>query len=585
MLLKKDTYAYNQIMFGVLALNRMFEREVLDDALAQTTLSEAYEKLSKYMPSKDQYLLDFIFNNLFIIEDDTKRILEAHNAPSDLNVTDFLISHIYSTERNSVEYTSGCIEDLASSIFWDSRPKTIMDIGCGQGIFLTKSALSQVGSEYYGIEVDRDNAMISKLKMSILNQDIDRIQNEDVFSIDFRNKNLPQYDAVFCHMPMMERLDPKQLVASGLFDSYTAETIARRAPEWAYIRAMQQMIQDGGKGIAVVRSGLLYTSFGKNLRKELIDRGVLEGVILLPENLLTNTSAQTALLILSNNNKNVRMVNASKYYEKGRRLNILTECNITFILDLYLRGGADICGENEYLGIGDSLLDDYIEVTSEMISDNDYSFDPMVYILNEKVKFSNEQKLSTATSTIFRGAQIKSDKLNEIATLYETMPNCYLLTLSNISNGYIDENLEEVNIENIDKYEKYMIQEGDLIISARGTKVSTAVAKNIKDRKIIATGNLIVIRCNDSLEPYYLKAFFESSNGQSLLKATQTGSLIFAINPKQLRELSYDAIDIEKQRLIAEKTEWLIDELHECNDRIARLRQNITRVYDSTKGV
>ena len=58
MLLKKDTYAYNQIMFGVLALDRMFEREVLDDALAQTTLSEAYEKLSKYMPSKDQYLLD-----------------------------------------------------------------------------------------------------------------------------------------------------------------------------------------------------------------------------------------------------------------------------------------------------------------------------------------------------------------------------------------------------------------------------------------------------------------------------------------------------------------------------------------------
>ena len=187
MLLKKDTYAYNLIMYGVLALDRMFEREILDDALAQTTLSEAYEKLSKCMPSKDQYLLDFIINILFIIEDDTKRILEAHNAPSDLNVTDFLISHIYSTERNSVEYTNGCIEDLASSIFWDSRPKTIMDIGCGQGIFLTKSALSQVGSEYYGIEVDKDNAMISKLKMCILNQDIDRIQNEHVFSIDLRN--------------------------------------------------------------------------------------------------------------------------------------------------------------------------------------------------------------------------------------------------------------------------------------------------------------------------------------------------------------------------------------------------------------
>ena len=70
--------------------------------------------------------------------------------------------------------------------------------------------------------------------------------------------------------------------------------------------------------------------------------------------------------------------------------------------------------------------------------------------------------------------------------------------------------------------------------------------------------NLIVIRCKESLDPYYLKAFFESESGKNLLKSVQTGSMIFAINPKQIKEIAIELLEIEKQKMIGEKAKWMV---------------------------
>ena len=86
--------------------------------------------------------------------------------------------------------------------------------------------------------------------------------------------------------------------------------------------------------------------------------------------------------------------------------------------------------------------DDYIEVAPRTIADNTYSFDPMRYVLDEKVCFTNARKLSEGTRDIFRGgSEITSDKQKEMSNLCGKAPNGYLLNLANISNGYMDEEL------------------------------------------------------------------------------------------------------------------------------------------------
>lgn len=576
MLKKIESDIQNQITFGVLTLNRMFEREVLDDALAQATLSEAYETLNTAALPEHRNILSFIFYNLFAAEKDTQRIRETRDSIDDIDMPGFVSAYRNRDNEIHGSYTSENIEKLATAIFAPSESTTVMDIGCGQGVFLTETAIREKSTELHGIELCKDDSIVARMKMLLLGQDMNLIRCEDVFDIDFRNPELPQYNAVFCHMPPKQMLESDQLLSCGLFDEKTAKRVSVRSSEWAYIRAMRKMMKKGGKGIAFIRANLLYLESEKEFRKELLESGMLEGVVLLPEGLLLNTGLQIAMLVLSDNNDRVKMVNATSYYEKIKYRNVLTDTERDRILDLYFNGGANLEDENR-------PSDDYIEVAPRTIADNTYSFDPMRYVLDEKVSFTNARKLSEGTRDIFRGAQITSEKQKEMSNLCGKAPNAYLLNLANISNGYMDEALVEVHIDKIEKYKKYMLQDGDVIISARGTKISTAVAKNIKDRNIIATVNLIVVRCNDTLEPYYLKAFFDSDDGNLCLRVAQTGSTIFAINPKQLCELQYDAIDMEKQKRIAVKEESLINELRESINRVETLRQDISGVYDRFK--
>lgn len=577
MLKNIEPYTQNQITFGVLTLNRMFDRETLNDALAQDALSETYETLDDAALPEHRDILSFIFYDLFAAEEDAGRIRETLDTIEDIDVPGFVSTYLDRNKEIYELYTGGAIEKLATAFFAPSKPKTVMDIGCGQGVFLTETAIRRKDTELHGIEINADDAMVTRMKMLILNRDMNRIRCEDVFDMDFREPELPKYDAVFCHMPMKQKLEAEQLLSCGLFEAVkTAKRVSVHSSEWAYIRAMRKMMKKGGKGIVFIRASLLYLESEQEFRKELLESGMLEGVVLLPEGLLLNTGIQIAMLVLSENNDRVKMVNAASYYEKIRFRNVLTDTEKGRIWDLYFNGGAN-------LGDGNHPSEDYIEVAPRTIADNTYSFDPMRYVLAEKVCFTNARKLSEGTREIFRGAQISSDKQKEMANLCGKAPNGYLLNLSNISNGYMDEELVEVHIDKIEKYKKYMLQDGDVIISARGTKISTAVAKNIKDRNIIATGNLIVVRCNDTLEPYYLKAFFDSDAGNLCLSVAQTGSTIFAINPKQLCELQYDALDMETQKQIAVKEESLIHELRESIHRVEALRRNIAGVYDCFK--
>ena len=107
----------------------------------------------------------------------------------------------------------------------------------------------------------------------------------------------------------------------------------------------------------------------------------------MPEGLLMNTAIQIAMLVLSENNNRIKMVNAASYYEKIKYRNVLTDTEKDKILELYFNGGANLEDENR-------PSDDYIEVAPRTIADNTYSFDPMRYVLDEKVSFTLARKLS-----------------------------------------------------------------------------------------------------------------------------------------------------------------------------------------------
>ena len=141
----------------------------------------------------------------------------------------------------------------------------------------------------------------------------------------------------------------------------------------------------------------------------------------------------------------------------------------------------------------------------------------------------------------------------EVEELEDENGEYEILTISDIDNGIISSDLKKVSV-NDNRFERYLVQENDIIISSKGTRIKIAVVNNIEDRKIVANGNLLVLRIDtNKLNPYYLASYLNSSNGQATLNQIQTGSVIISINPSNLIEMNISTFDIETQEKIANK--------------------------------
>ena len=107
------------------------------------------------------------------------------------------------------------------------------------------------------------------------------------------------------------------------------------------------------------------------------------------------------------------------------------------------------------------------------------------------------------------------DRLNEqdvrIKELESENGEFEVLMISDIEDGQISDNLTKIDVKD-NKYDRYLVKENDLIISSKGTRIKIAVVGDIGERKIIANGNLIVLRLDTTkINPLYLEMYFISS--------------------------------------------------------------------------
>ena len=180
---------------------------------------------------------------------------------------------------------------------------------------------------------------------------------------------------------------------------------------------------------------------------------MVECVISLPGKMFASTNIATTLIILSHNNDSVRMIDATKHCQQGRRQNEFSEENIATIMDA-------------------------------LSNDQDYS------------------------KSISRGAPCTASQLDEMVS--DSVTNMQYLMLANIQNGMIDDKLPYLSY--IDpKYERYCLKNNTLILSKNGYPYKVAVASVQEGQRILANGNLYIIELDETkANPYFIKAFFDS---------------------------------------------------------------------------
>lgn len=97
---------------------------------------------------------------------------------------------------------------------------------------------------------------------------------------------------------------------------------------------------------------------------------------------------------------------------------------------------------------------------------------------------------------------------------------------------------------------RYILQEGDVLITSRGTTIKIAVFNEQPGKVCVPSANINVIRTNKLLKGAYLKLFLESSVGMKMLKGLQRGTTIVNINYKDIELLEVPVPPMAKQEKI-----------------------------------
>ncbi len=438
--------------------------------------------------------------------------------------------------------------------------ESVADFCCGAGAFLTYMAGVNNTSSYYGVEINATRAAMASIRLQYLS-DRCRIDCHSVFDLDSNHK----FDKIFCEAPFRVRIrntdiSDEALAALGELLSIVKES---SFADWCYVAKVLSHLNDGGKAVIILPSGAMFNGGAeKQIRKQLIQLGVVETIISLPGNLHPFTAVATTMMVLSkSHNEEIRMIDATGFATKGRRKNELDDAAIESIGRLYAQDGEQ------------SVL-----VRHETLADNDYMLYPPQY-LQKKPVIENGVPLGDLIVSVRRGAQLKAAALDEMVS---KQPTAYqYLSLSDIQDGMICESLPYLmGIEK--KLEKYCIPNQSLLISKNGQPVKIAIAKVEAGHYLLANGNLYVIELDTSrVNPYFVKAYLESDDGAEALLRCAKGAIIPTIPVEELKKLIIPLPAFDIQSRVAEKYQAKMDEIVTLKHKLQKASADLKSVFQT----
>lgn len=223
----------------------------------------------------------------------------------------------------------------------------IYDPTCGSGSLLLKAAAeSGTNVTIYGQEMEVATAALARMNMILHNNPTAEIaKGQSTLSNPlFKNEygNLKTFDFVVANPPFSSKnwtsgFDPANDVY-GRFNGYGMPPA--KNGDYAFLLHIIKSLKSDGKGACILPHGVLFRGNGESaIRKNLIERRYIKGIIGLPANLFYGTGIPACIIVLDKENAETRngifMIDASKSYIKDGNKNRLREQDIFKIVDVF----------------------------------------------------------------------------------------------------------------------------------------------------------------------------------------------------------------------------------------------------------
>jgi type I restriction enzyme M protein len=262
------------------------------------------------------------------------------------------------------------------------------DYACGSAGLLIKLQLvareldptSRVPLRLSGQELQADNYAIAQMNAIIHDMEMELARGDTMINPKFRNADgtIRQHDIVVAN-PMWNQPFATDIFANDPFDRFrTAGGITTGRGDWAWLQHTLACMDDDGRAAVVLDTGAVTRGSGsknedkeRNIRKWFVDRDLIDGVILLPENLFYNTTAAGVIVVLNKRKPAARkgtivLLNASRRFKKGRPKNYLPEEDIRGLSAMYLKG--------------EPVEGEVAVITAEQAREADYNLSPSRWV-------------------------------------------------------------------------------------------------------------------------------------------------------------------------------------------------------------
>lgn len=229
-----------------------------------------------------------------------------------------------------------------------SKLKNVLDFACGSGSLLI-NVRKQFGSngigQIYGQEKNITTYNLARMNLLLhgVKDSEFQIHHGDSLLNDWNilNEMNPakkmQFEAVVANPPFSYRWQPKEEMAENFrFKNYGLAP--KSAADFAFLLHGFHFLSDDGTMAIILPHGVLFRGGAEEkIRTKLLKDGNIDAIIGLPANLFFSTGIPVCILILKKCKKfnDVLIINASKYFKKGKRQNTLLPEHIDKIIDAY----------------------------------------------------------------------------------------------------------------------------------------------------------------------------------------------------------------------------------------------------------
>lgn len=328
-------------------------------------------------------------------------------------------------------YTPAEVSRILAKVIDISKCKdknaTIYDPACGSGSLLVRAANEAPFSlAIYGQEKDISTAGLAKMNLVLHNKASGEIHSDNTFSDpwykdDNDETKLRKFDYIVANPPFSMKNWMDGLKPYGRFDDFD-EMPPEKNGDYAWLlHIIKSMKNQTGKAAVILPHGVLFRGNAEEtIRKNIINRHLIKGIIGLPANLFYGTGIPACIIVLDKENTENRtgvfMIDASHGFIKDGDKNRLREQDIYKIVTTF-NSMTEVSGFSRFVPF------------DEIINKNSYNLNIPRYIDS-----TEKEDFQSIEAHLYGG--IPQDDIDNIPHFWNVFPNLKNQIFGEYSKGF-----------------------------------------------------------------------------------------------------------------------------------------------------